>query len=283
MSVWAVTMVRDEVDILPHTIAYLVAGQVNGLIIADNRSDDGTRMMLEMQGRNYQKRGVAFIVLDDPEIGYHQSRKMTALVHRAFDEGADWVIPFDADEIWYTTRPSGTLAHEIERQHPLDVLTVPRHNYFPTNRDPQSALSPIERITYRDPKPVPLPKVIVHKDPGLVIAQGNHDAVSSRPLRRGGAAIEVAHYPWRRYGQFERKVRNRCEAYQATDLPPEVGSHWRGYGEILETHGQTALRDIYYQRFHDPPMVLQHYPVAEANRGVPVANFPYRPMEEFQI
>jgi hypothetical protein len=266
MSVWAVSMVRDEIDILPFTIGHLMAGKVDGFIIADNRSNDGTKSWLEHESR-YLAGRVPWIIVDDPEVGYYQSRKMTALAQRAFREGADWVIPFDADEIWYSTDPNRSLAEEIE-SHDADILSVPLHNYFPTDRDPKPVLSPVRRITYRDPRPAPLAKVIVRNDPAIEIAQGNHDGRSDRPLRRESAAIEIAHFPWRRFGQFERKVRNGFEAYRATDLSPDVGSHWRGYGEILETQGTRALRDIYFKWFHDPPMVLQHYPVDE-NRGIP--------------
>lgn len=267
MSVWAVTMVRDELDILIPTLGYLVAGKVAGIVIADNRSSDGIKR--ELQRLAHREPQIEWIILDDPEIGYHQSRKMTTLTRLAFQAGADWVIPFDADEAWYSTCSRCTLAQEIER-HDVDVLSVPLHNYFPTQRDDTWTLNPLCRITYRDPRPDPRRKVIVRNDPKIVIASGSHDVTSNRPLRWSTTDIEIAHYPWRRYGQFETKVRNGYEACRASGVPSDVGAHWRYYGDILETQGQIALRDIFHKWHFDPPMVLQRYPVAAANLGPPV-------------
>jgi glycosyltransferase involved in cell wall biosynthesis len=267
MSVWAVSMVRDEIDIITTTVQYLLAGGVTGFIIADNGSVDGTKELLQRLARQHPD--VYWDIHDDTEIGYYQSRKMTKLARMAFAFGADWVIPFDADEIWYSTRSNHSLVDLIQHQD-ADILSIPLYNYFPTQHDVKLILNPTARINYRDPRPAPLSKVIVHNDPGIVIAQGNHDATSNRPLRRGTSAIEIGHFPWRRFGQFERKVRNGYEAYRATDLPSDVGAHWRSYGEILETQGQEALRRVFYKWFYDPPKVLQRYPIAGANRGRPV-------------
>ena len=37
----------------------------------------------------------------DEEPAYHQSEKMTWLAHCAWRAGADWIVPFDADEFWF--------------------------------------------------------------------------------------------------------------------------------------------------------------------------------------
>lgn len=45
-SVWAVTTVRDEADIIGHTVRHLLRQGVDGVIVLDHRSTDGTSAVL---------------------------------------------------------------------------------------------------------------------------------------------------------------------------------------------------------------------------------------------
>jgi len=103
MTTAAVTMVRDEADIVEATVRHMLT-QVDVVIVADNRSVDGTREILE---------GLPVHLLNDPERGYYQSEKMARLAHMArVEHGADWVVPFDADEWWYS--PHGRIGDVLE-------------------------------------------------------------------------------------------------------------------------------------------------------------------------
>lgn len=260
-ELWAVTMVRDELDVIEYTLRHLASEGVDGIIVADNGSVDGTFEWLKTL-EDQTDLGCHFMLLQDPEVGYYQSRKMTTLVDIARQMGADWVIPFDADEVWWA---DGGSLHDVVAK--LDAADLqPRaaalHNYFPTKNPPKNTPNPFQRILRRDPQPAPLPKVLVRPVPGIQIHQGNHGAtvpgVLPRYLR---SSLHVGHFPWRSYAQFERKVRNGLEAYRATDLPEDMGAHWRSYGEMLETHGPDALRAHYETWFEDPAIALVTDPV----------------------
>lgn len=256
MSLFAVTMVRDELDVLPYTLAHLVSEGVDGMVIADNRSADGTRDWLKAFARSAP---IPVTVLDDDEVGYYQSRKMTQLYRQASDAGADWVIPFDADEVWYSL-DGRDLSEFFAGLQGLQYLEVSLFNYFPTSTDDSEEPNPFMRIRHRDPEPAPLAKVAVAGGiDSLVIEQGNHDAhadVVLAAMRRSGLAI--GHFPWRSPEQYERKVRNGAEAYRAaTDVPPSQGEHWRNHGRILSDGGPAALRAVYDEWYSDPPIDLE--------------------------
>lgn len=233
-------MVRDEADIIGTVIGHM-QGEVDYLIVADNGSTDGTREILEAAGVE---------VVDDPEIGYYQSEKMTALSCRAMRRGAEWIIPFDADEVWAAGK--GRIA-DVLRSLPGEahIAEATLIDHVATGIDPEGG-SPIESMPWRRTTQAPLRKVAVRARAGLIIHQGNHSASFedvTHPLTVTGE-LEIRHFPYRSEQQFIRKARNGAEAYAATDLPEEAGAHWRGYGRILNEQGEDACAAIFRKWFY---------------------------------
>ena len=52
VNVWAVAMAKDEGDIIDHTMNHFAANGVDGIIIADNMSNDNTREKMEEAKNN---------------------------------------------------------------------------------------------------------------------------------------------------------------------------------------------------------------------------------------
>jgi glycosyltransferase involved in cell wall biosynthesis len=231
MSVCAVMLVKDEADIIEHTIDWLCT-QVDEIIVADNNSTDGTTELLADGIRT----GKPVILLHDPELGYWQSRKTTALAREALQRGHTWVLPCDADELWYS--PDGRTICQLLGGLAPDVQFVeaPLFNHLPTALD-GSDPNPFRRIGWRQREHGVLPKVACRLRPDLIIHAGNHSASTSGTGATSGGLI-VRHYSWRTPDQYVRKIRNGSLAYRATDLPETTGTHWR----IWDEHADHALR-----------------------------------------
>lgn len=229
-TVFAIAMVRDEADIIEQTVRNMLT-QVHEVIVADNGSTDGTREILEQ---------LPVQVIDDPEVGYYQSRKMTALAARAAQQGANWVIPFDADEWWMS--PFGRIA-DILKEHP-QAATAPAlvYDHVATGQDANIA-DPVQRIEWRRTEPLELPKVAARAALPVTIEQGNHGA--AYPTVNLDGQLIVRHFPYRSVEQFVRKTRNGAAAYAASDLPDHYGAHWRQWGDILNTQGEDAVAAIF--------------------------------------
>jgi hypothetical protein len=270
-------MVRDEIDVLPATIEHMLT-QVDMVIVADQNSSDGTfewlhdRQFAEPHGR------LNVCCVTDP--AYYQSRIMSGLAESARAvHHADWVVCFDADEIWLAR--SGRRIADVLKELPPEVLIAEADlwDHISTGRD-RDEPNPVVRMGWRRSYPAPLPKVAVRALGGITIAQGNHSATFEGVDLPGRVAnlLTVRHYPYRSEDQTLRKIRNGAEAYAATDLVETEGAHWRGWGAILESQGEQAIRDL-FRKWHwradprqplaidgelQPPLVFDPAPIGEA-------------------
>ncbi len=238
MTTFGVSMVKDEADVIAGTLTHL-ADEVDHLIVADNGSTDGTREILAELADM-----LPLTVLDDPEVAYHQSPKMSALADKAAAAGAVWIVPFDADELWVWN--GERISDELAGSQ-VNVVNARLFNHFPSALD-TADVDPFRSIIWRQTEPGALPKVAFKWEPGAVIHQGNH-GVTLPSGNRTAEGLEIRHFPYRTAEQFVSKARNGAAAYKATGLPEHVGAHWRSYGDILEKFGEAVLIDEVFRRW----------------------------------
>jgi len=211
-EIWAISLVRNEADIIESTIRHLLAQGVDRVLIADNLSSDATPEILARLART-----APVHVGRDSEPAYYQALKMGLLADRARRSGADWIVPFDADEFWFGG--AGTLADHLRRSG-ADVLRADLHNLFPIR-----AGSKVGGDGWRlQRRPHVRGKVAYRTHPAAVLAAGNHE------VERPGVAatgLKIVHVPWRSEEQFRRKAMQGAAALAATNLSLDTGFHWR--------------------------------------------------------
>lgn len=260
-----VTMVRNEADIIRAALVHMLS-QVDAIVVIDNDSTDATAdligevMKWEGHGRTS--------VLHAAGRAYLQSKWMTHGAEVAVrDHGADWIVPFDADEFWLAPgwRDGQTVAERLREVggqgaslFPIPVIAVPIYNHYCTALDPaRTGTSFIpDYMPWRSRTPLPLHKVAFRWTPGAVIEMGNH-AVSF-PVEGGMAAIPgfdagitIRHYPYRSAEHMTAKAIQGAEAYVAAgdEVPADAGAHWRAWGQLIETRGPEVIGDIFREHY----------------------------------
>lgn len=268
MSVWGVCMLKDEDDVIERTLRHLWAEGLSGVIALENGSTDETPRILRELRDDVFPRGW-LNVIDDPEVGYWQSAKMTAAAKMARDQhGATWVLPFDADEIWVAgDRPlaEAIMLHGDSVNGQAALL----FDHYATALDEGDWAAdtddPFTRMGWRKVEPLPLPKVVVRVSALRSIEAGNHGAKLTEDSWSSGV-LTVHHFPYRSPGQMLSKVRNGSAAYKATDLPSTTGLHWRQMGEALDQHGEAAIlswwQSFYYSHPAESGLIYDPAPVS---------------------
>lgn len=253
MTTIAVTMVKNEEDIVGPIVEHMIT-QVDHVIVADNLSTDNTRAILSDFGS-------AITILEDNDPAYEQSRKMSTLAQQALLLGAEWVVPFDADEYWYSPH-FDTISECLSRLTNYRIAHANLYNHLATAADPVSD-NPLIKMGWRFREPGALPKVACRLAGDLVIHMGNHGAEYTDDTTIAPNTIKdqliVRHFPYRSPEQFIQKVRQGAWALSQTDLAPNVGEHWRNYASLLETNGPDAIYEVFYTWFYSED------PAADAN------------------
>ena len=247
-QVWAITMVKNEQDIIGYNLAHLIAEGVDGIIVADNMSSDNTPHILSSIA---QRAPIPVIVTQDLDPAHYQSRKMTNLAAMAsthFERG--WIVPFDADELWYCFGGQSIAAALRDCPHP--IVGVEMWNHFETNHD-RCHPNPFVSMPWRSANRNGLDKVAYLYNPNLIIGEGNHIMLDQDKSPVPGDAINlgIRHFPYRGADHFVRKVDQGGRALAAaTELPVSVGVHWRQYKESLDESGAEALKQHYMKYFY---------------------------------
>jgi hypothetical protein len=183
--------VKNEIDIVELVIRHTLAEGVDRIFIEDHASTDGTWELLQSMA----EAGYVHLFRDErPD--FDQPARMNWLAWVAREHGADWIVPFDADEFFYA--PSGrTVAAELALVSPATVkLFCGSWRYLDFRR---SEIAPQR------------PKVVFRPSPEARLVAGNHDV--NLPAGVQGI-LRVAHYQYRSLEQFIRKV-SGLEAYQS--------------------------------------------------------------------
>jgi glycosyltransferase involved in cell wall biosynthesis len=233
MTVVGVTMVWNESDLIEFTVRHML-DQVDYVIVADNRSTDDTRAILESIG------DPRLFVVDEPEFGYCQDRVMNALADSAQrDLGATWIVPFDADEWWAAS--SGTIK-DVLADVDSDGVMVGICATVPQPTDDPNEPNPFRRCVSRRGPPAPRWRVVYRPAPGRVLGMGNH--VTSDSARwPSEERLLIRHLPYRSFEQALAKSRHDKAAMDATNLDDAICNHWRVLGAASDENFEVFWRN----------------------------------------
>ncbi len=214
MKITAVMTVRNEQHVLATNIAHHRALGVDEFRILDNGSQDGTVEVITAMAE--RDPSVKWTTDDGP---YRQNEMVTELAREAFRHGADWVVPIDADEFWWTPTRSlkvaldgsdaGALVCQVDNfvqsaavlhDHPTSLVTMIYRAQASGRHEDAKRLVEEQKIGFVEITYPP--KLILRPTPSLTIALGNHSATGYAGEERPATDVVVLHAPIRARDRF---------------------------------------------------------------------------------
>lgn len=221
-------MIRNEADIIRLNVLHHLSLGVDRMLIVDNGSTDGTDEVLQQLSAEY-----AELRWSRDDGSFLPSRVMTSLARQAFRDGADWVVPIDADEFWYAR---GGDFRGVLQESKAAVLRAQAVNFIQRRSQRESDPDALLYMTMRTASPVGPPdrgqdlveahqiafvekvypqKCISRPTEEIYIETGHHSISGVDGPRRRTDDVVCLHAPMRSRAALEERVRSSRRAAEA--------------------------------------------------------------------
>ena len=238
-----ISCVRNEQDIIGENLIHHFNEGVDKFIISNHKSIDKTRDIVS----GFKDVEIIDIECDD----YLHGVWMTNMARKAFDSGADWVVPIDADEFW-----SG-ISFLMSVDATIGVLKLPHFfTHPPTKKATYENFSrsqmPFFRKTVRNAwANHPSGRLVFRPTSNIEVSDGNHLLKNALPNHVFCEEIVMRHYSIRSFKQFKKKVMQSESSLK--NLPPSIATHWRDWNKSGD------LYNVYVSKLVDENSGLEEY------------------------
>lgn len=214
----ATMVVRNEEDIIAECIRHNLSAGVNRIIMTLNNSEDATRDIAATFPE--------VTIIDEPSNEYQPGVWQTRMARMAFDIGAAWVVPIDADELW--TGIANLL--RVPGEYGI-VLAKCLFNHPPTTliKEPFSCtqMPVFEKDTARSFGEWGSGRFAFRPYPDVEVAMGNDRLENHGQKIATMRELWVHHYPMRNFERYCKKVELGTEALMRGHSDWSVGLAWR--------------------------------------------------------
>lgn len=226
-KVFVVMMTKNEDDIIGYNLEYLQTQDIDHFYIANNLSTDNTSTILNDLSTKYNN----MTVIEDNEEAYFQDEKMNRFINTCYDMGADYILPIDSDEKWYSKVYGKTIGQAVKQFDKPTIFGVDLIDFLP-DRDQVIYGNPFEEIKNVRCWYPSSPKVGYTSQRGSVLAMGNHD-VYGHDGNVNRTILGAYQYQYRSWSHFLKKVRNNMNSINKHPNK-HMGVHWRRLIEMNE-------------------------------------------------
>lgn len=265
-------LVKNEEDTLEDNLCFHKAMGVDGFIITDNNSTDGTIEII----KKYKEMGWVKEIIFETATNYNQKAWVDRMILIAKKKyGAQWVINADADEFWYA--PSGNIKTELSDTK-ANVLRCSIKCMYPEEgkrfwqwtQSVSPVFNPKKYIAYNLSQYsmfTPQRGKVIHRTSSyLQISTGNHK-VLMLPRRKRNCNICIYHYSVRGKEAFLRKMNNGGKQLEHNHHK-HIGVHWRYFYKLykhglLEQEYTRIIGSNHYEKLKSEGYIKQDSTIAQ--------------------
>lgn len=208
-KIYVVAMVKNEQDVIESFVRHALTF-ADKILIRDHMSSDKTGFILD----KLVAEGLPLAVSTEKNPAHIQARVLTALFRQALAEGADLVLPLDADEFLVGNTPQTSPRKVLQKLDTAKVYHLPWRLYAPQKWTDKVFL--LYQPLWRSDSIAPGGKMIVGRN-GVTaedaVAEGNHNIIRQTAPgamvhlpKEDAEGIHIAHFYWRSPEQHATKV-----------------------------------------------------------------------------
>ncbi len=231
-------LAKNEADVIEKNLIFHKRMGIDGFIVTDNNSSDGTTEILE----RYLKKGWIKEIIYETSNVFTQVEWVDRMISIAKDKyKADWVVNADADEFWYSSK--NDLKSDIKGAR-NNIFKVNIYNVLPENElcffDNVRLINITQDLSTYNLSEFSMygkqiPKVI-HRTKGYrLITEGNHSVDMSFSNEILSKDVIIFHYSLRGEEHFKRKMISGGESVErALKKDKKIAMHWMYFYKLLQ-------------------------------------------------
>ncbi len=227
MRIIGIVVVRNEADVIGLSIQHHLALGLDRVLVLDNGSSDGTIDILKRLSRVDRR-----VHWKSSTAKFEQVSLRTGLARDAFRQGADWIVPFDADEfLWVrggdlrallAASTAGALVAEVVNFVQDRACLYPSEDGLLTMTRRSTARGSDEQVKTKQIGYVELhysPKILSRPTSEILIGPGNHAVLGAAGPTVWEPDLAVLHAPLRSRDCLMRKADHGERTLQAGSTP----------------------------------------------------------------
>lgn len=250
LKIYGLTICRNEADVIRPCILHQLGMGLDKILVIDNGSTDSTHKELYRLARQYPVKWRS-----EPDRDFLPGQMYTELARQAYSEGAEWVVPADADEFYYAA--SGNIRTALERETESASLSVSIVQFVQRRSQRETVPSGLLTMTMRVPeqKGATLPeagemvlrneigfverllpqKIIARPSQNIEYSHGNHEVYNLpegyRPKKKTSELVSL-HAGYRSLQSFTKKAEAGKRA--AVGRNPRQSKHKQRWADMLD-------------------------------------------------
>jgi glycosyltransferase involved in cell wall biosynthesis len=217
-------LAKNEEDIIGTNIEHHINQGVTHFIITNNNSTDKTRQIVEKYPEVVE-------VIDEPGTNHNQSAWVTRMAHVACKLDPDWIVHFDADELWCGL-------YNLEKMNG-NYIGCTRMHLHPPVHNTWSLSNMRYYLDFDHISDLPGECKVAHRpDLEIGITHGNHGFAKHYNMIFTNQ-VWRHHYPIRNLDQFKRKS---FDGHRALLQRGVICDRWKMWHDL---HAENKLDALY--------------------------------------
>lgn len=261
-KVCLIIRIKDEERLIYYNLIYHYNLGIRNFYVIFNNSNTETIKEVE-RFKNYKK-DIIFFPIYEENTSYNQAEMFNKTSNQAFENGHNWIVPLDADELVFLKKTNLKALTEKYKEFEYGYINFRWVDYQATEKDDMADPNFFTRWKYREPQCRPPSKIIVKWSLGNTWGDGHHLITAKRNLLEEFPMDQgfYAHFVNREYEQIKNKRIRIGEAfiekYGAESEKPQIQEYkrWVAEGDKYFTDVWDKLclyRKNYFEKFiYDP-------------------------------